>query len=193
VAAPIWVIGCPRSGTRYTSEVFRQAGYDVRHERMGAAGTSNHAALPLRIPDSAVVVHQVRHPLDCITSMQTLNAHTCEVLMRSTAVSGIEFRAERRIEVCSRLWLFYNAQCEALAAATFRVECDEEWERACIVASLSRIDRCSVSESTNSRKALKQYRDFYLNPVTVERIEHDAGVHVAQAIVRQARRYGYEL
>lgn len=193
LARPLYVIGCPRSGTTYTSKVLRAADYEVKHEQVGADGTCDWRAIVRQIPDSAVVLHQIRHPLACITSMQTLLVGSYNRLMSTNAIKGNSFVPARRIEVCARAWLFYNVQCEAIADASFRVESDEEWSTACQQIGLPAIPRTGISLTTNSRQHAPKFRTYFDAPITLAMIENAAGSRIRTAIVRQAARYGYEL
>lgn len=188
----VFVIGCPRSGTKFTSKVFRSSGFDVGHERMGKSGTSDWKQLEERIPDSAVVLHQVRHPLECMTSLQTIQDCSFDRLIRCTGVAGIHFDPDNRVETCARVWLFYNAQCEAIADITYRVESDEEWHRALETMGLPKITRIGTKRNTNSRRSNSQSKQWYRTPVTWDAIEENAGIRVQRAIRRMADRYGYE-
>lgn len=189
----IYVIGCPRSGTTFTSKVFRAAGIDVAHERQGADGVSDWREIVQEIPASAVVLHQVRHPLECITSMQTILKRSFNRLMGTNAIRGTTFSPDRRVEVCARAWLFYNVQCEAIADVSFRVESEAEWATACTRVGLPAIPRDGINPRTNSRRQVKQFRSFFEEPVTLDRIEREAGRRIREAIVRQACCYGYQL
>lgn len=160
---------------------------------MGAFGTSDHRRIVGRIPDHLAVLHQVRHPLHCMTSMQTILDSSFQELVRSIAIPGIRFDPERRIETCARIWLLYNAQCEALADVTFRVESEDEWHRACQAVGLPRIDRAGLPTDMNTRRNQSVHRPWYDAPVTPDRIGREAGSRVQQAIERMAKRYGYEL
>ncbi|MEL7422698.1 MAG: hypothetical protein AAFN81_06895, partial [Bacteroidota bacterium] len=78
----IMIIGCGRSGTTYTSKLFKSFGYEVGHERLGKNGisswmlVSDQTQVPigpsfkdlrsLELP----IVHQVRHPIKAISSLQ---------------------------------------------------------------------------------------------------------------------------
>jgi hypothetical protein len=82
--APFVVTGCGRSGTRYTANLLTAAGFPCGHEQLFSPWTRDHAALVLpagqgdsswlavphlaRLPNGAVVIHQVRHPLRTISS-----------------------------------------------------------------------------------------------------------------------------
>lgn len=189
----VCVVGCPRSGTGYTSRVFRAAGFEVGHESLRGFGTSDYGRVVRRIPSSVGVLHQVRHPLNCMTSMQTILESSFQWLVRCIAITGARFDPERRTETCARIWLLYNAQCEAVADVTFRVESEDEWNRACETVGLPWIDRTGVPTDANTRRGQPVHDPWYDLPITLERIAEEAGPRLRQAIERMAKRYGYEL
>lgn len=74
-------VGHPRGGTAYAAALMQSAGIDVRHEEMGANGTSSwmhavHDIIPPYTFDRSrradhyfdAVIHLVRNPLDTIAS-----------------------------------------------------------------------------------------------------------------------------
>lgn len=130
----ILVIGCPRSGTRYTNEVLRQMGLKVEHEKMGRDGTvsSWFAVDDYYYPRAHggrradfhfdLVVHQVRHPLDVIGSLET--AMNPAWWHWQQAHTGISKESEYP---GSRFWLAWNERCEAQPTdLSLRVEAMED-------------------------------------------------------------------
>ena len=83
--AKILITGTGRSGTHFTSKVLQKLGMDMPHERMGVDGTVSWKHIRggrfevvgkgrvQEVCDScfSTVLHQVRHPLKVISSMQT--------------------------------------------------------------------------------------------------------------------------
>ncbi|MGC3967590.1 MAG: hypothetical protein QM775_09535 [Pirellulales bacterium] len=189
---PVVVVGCPRSGTVFTSRVLRRNGFDVRHERMVPSGTVDAMSVIRRLPDDALVLHQVRHPLSAIRSMQTLTLGTLRRLARANAVLASDIE-KRRLEVCARIWLFHNAQCAALALATFQVESDDDWNRACDFVGLRRMSRVGVHTTTNTRRQKQEFKNIYAKNLTIDELHCAAGSLVAAAIVRQAVSFGYPI
>lgn len=189
----VYVIACPRSGTGYASQIFQAACFDVGHERMGRFGTSDFRQITHAIPDQIAVLHQVRHPLHCMTSLQTIMDSSFQWLVRRIAFAGIEFDATCRLETVARIWLHYNAQCESIADVTYRVECESDWLRACRLVGLPPIDRCKTPTTYNSRRGESRHRHHYKDPVTWHKLDAEVGRHLCAAIQRMARRYGYEV
>lgn len=77
------ILGHPRSGTKYMSEMFKNNGHDIGHEEMGKDGTSNWqmavyaSEYPYKGKDDFtridfepdVLVHVIRNPIDAISSI----------------------------------------------------------------------------------------------------------------------------
>lgn len=177
------VIGCPRSGTGYTAQVLRDAGYDVGHEFRGENGIVSWKPWQWDLSGESLVLHQVRDPLDCIASMQTIISDENMFHLLSTVVT-LDFDPHKRsIADLSRIWLLYNAQCEALANETYKVESEIGWNTACEFSGLPQIPR-NASEATNHRKH---------DPLTWDDIRREAGSLICDRIQRATRHYGYPI
>jgi len=126
------ITGSGRSGTKYMATVLQECGLDVGHERMGRDGVVSsyycfeatwypgHHAAPR--PAFDVVLHQVRHPLRSIASIQTGHSWkwTCQFL-------PVGPRAPLLRRACWN-WLVFNEEAERQAALTYRVEdLEEAW------------------------------------------------------------------
>ena len=124
----VLVTGCPRSGTRYTTLVLRRLGLDVGHERIGRDGVSSWA-LAVDAEQTPwgpswgdvrfdVVLHQVRHPLDVIDSVETLRPASWKFVSEYAPLDpGQSFPIRGAL-----LWCHWNGAAETRAALTYRVE-----------------------------------------------------------------------
>ena len=127
------ITGSGRSGTKYISQVLQRCGLDVGHEKMGADGIvsgfycfeadsypgHNH---PAPRPDFDLILHQVRHPLKTIASIQT--GHSSE--WASQFILAEQDALPLRW-ACS-YWLAYNESAERQAEFTYRIEdLEEAW------------------------------------------------------------------
>ena len=120
----IVVVGCGRSGTKYTSECIKAAGYDFRHERLGTyGGIGWNLALPHAIKKIAsthkdiVVLHQIRNPVD---SIATLKAHGDVIWNRLEAVIP-DLPNTNRLLCAMRYWYEYNIYCSRMAQYSYDV------------------------------------------------------------------------
>lgn len=122
------ITGCGRSGTKYTSAVLRQLGLDVRHEGAGKDGSVSSlwvvrdeyypAFHEQDRPEFDEVLHQVRHPLNCIASLTTAlmtswhwNARHIDLDLTQPVLS-----------IASSYWIQWNQLCERTAWVTYKVE-----------------------------------------------------------------------
>lgn len=118
------VTGCPRSGTHYITEVFKQAGLLVEHESIGPDGCvscvfgapddnrfrhTRHSGLRSEYRFD-FLLHQVRHPLDVIPSMA--DNLSWEVKEWMAAACGASFKM-RSIEDMAQLWVRWNSMIAA--------------------------------------------------------------------------------
>jgi len=120
------ITGCGRSGTKYMATVLRRCGLDVGHEQMGRDGiVSSYYCFKVKrypgrhlVPRPAfdVVLHQVRHPLRSIASIQTGHSWrwTCQFL-------PVGPKAPLLRRACYN-WLVFNEEAERQAALTYRIE-----------------------------------------------------------------------
>jgi hypothetical protein len=86
----ILVLGCPRSATTYMAELLQALGLDVRHEEMGADGTSSWpmaawSAQPIWGPSRRsfqfrYILHVVRHPVPTLASLSRLQPDSWDYL-----------------------------------------------------------------------------------------------------------------
>lgn len=144
------IIGTGRSGTLYTSRVFRAAGLDLQHERMGVFGCVSMYFVPF-VTDCSIVNdgqkqpihdgehrtdyefahiwHQVRDPLKTIDSLaksftRKVRVWTARQLHVSMPGLSSELRCpfEDKLVWALRYWVDANLLCEMQTAWRFRVE-----------------------------------------------------------------------
>jgi len=122
-----------RSGTKYMAQALRLCGLDVYHERMGADGIvssfycfdadwypgHNH---PVPRPDFDVILHQTRHPLKAIGSIQTGKSRNWSHQFLPVGPGTPELTR------CCHYWLVFNEHAEQQADLTYRIEdLEEAW------------------------------------------------------------------
>lgn len=93
----ILITGCGRSGTHYTSALLKAMGLDVPHEAVGKDGAASWKHVvsgtfvyigknrSVEIDSSGFdrILHQVRHPLKVIASMQTFSDSTWSYMAKA--------------------------------------------------------------------------------------------------------------
>ncbi len=122
------IIGCGRSGTMFVSQLLQQLGFDVRHEEMGEHGMSSWFATsenltskrpPLVRHSDFVVLHQVRHPLKAIASMQTIHARAWKLILDHLPEIKL---SDGLLTRCMKYWFHWNLMAEEKAVLTYQVE-----------------------------------------------------------------------
>ena len=127
------VIGCGRSGTQYTANLFQRAKVRSRHEyyvlggrqRVLSSWPLSGDGVDVPWPPSAetiahrklIYVHQIRHPLAVISSTQTFEPQSWRYVVRHIGVDG-----ESPLRRAMKYWLQWNLLSERKAAMTYRVE-----------------------------------------------------------------------
>lgn len=212
------IIGCGRSGTLYTAEVFRALGLDIHHERDVAGnqecGRDGFASWFLTVDDPHPpygpnawgceffhTIHQVREPLKVIASFAQFILQKGQ---KSPAFlekhipgfkEGIEnpdlSAKEKLILLSSRYWYHWNLLAEKKASETIQVEKLE-----LVLPRLSadlELDYkpesiANISKETNQRGIYLSEQPWVIDWKDIERL--DPRLH--DQIRNQAASYGYE-
>lgn len=131
------IIGCCRSGTKYTTRVLNEVGIRVGHEVEGMDGVVGWLWLDgkRRLSASgecrfALIFHQVREPLATIGS--TLSSRVPGTWPYIETVIG-PLPSDDKVLRGAQYWLTWNRACEAIADWTYCVEDLQEgnptWEK----------------------------------------------------------------
>jgi hypothetical protein len=132
------ITGCPRSGTTYTAKCLKESGMDINHEFPGAQGCVSfsmvdnyyHELLPAFNVEFKHVFHQVRDPLDVISSIYTnYSAQTlwCKVysylFRRFTSRSIPEYNNnDSSLIMIAKFYYYWNLKAEKMAEWRYRIE-----------------------------------------------------------------------
>lgn len=179
------ITGCARSGTVFTTQVFKQAGIACDHERIfnveshpdnwGEVGEVSWEAAPWiprvqKMFPGVPIMHQVRHPLPTIASLLAYKlfeeANPAESWTRYIYANchGIE-EGETPLERCTLYWLHWNELCHQPKVIRHRVE---------------DIEPGGVSTTTN-RKEDPRVLDW-----------DDLPSHLLSEVLALAKLYGYD-
>lgn len=126
------VTGCGRSGTHYTSELLKRLGLDVPHERVGRNGAASwkhivsgtfvyvgkRREVEIDSRGFTRVLHQVRHPLKVISSMQTFSASTWQFMAKFIELDLAAPPVRRAMQA----WVGWNRLIEPRARWRFQIE-----------------------------------------------------------------------
>lgn len=129
----IAITGCARSGTAYTSKLFKSYGYSIGHESLERHGISSWCLVPatsarcwgpssrelngLGIP----LVHQVRHPIDVIASVSTAGEYSWKFIEKFIPIKS----NDSILLKCMKYWYHWNVLAESQAEFTYRVDAME--------------------------------------------------------------------
>jgi hypothetical protein len=189
------IIGCGHSGTFYASEVFQHLGIDVRHELVGGdgiAGWNYTHLLPSQFPEfglpqDSVVLHQVRHPLKVISSVQSMLPETWIDIAARVQARGYNWNPlddphpVRGMKYC----LFWNYMAEGIADYRYRVE-DMESELSVILEILG----IPGAPMPNIPKTMNKHE--YDHTFSWEEL-HAANGFLYEKIRELSKEYGYRL
>jgi hypothetical protein len=126
----ILILSCPRSGTKYTSDLLKFLGLDFKHEAIGdnggigfpyviqeAVSVNGKEYEKTDFKDFDFIFHQVRNPLNVVRSLPPDKHPFWEFTERYIGkLSG------SKIERHFQFWVKWNKMCEKNAMATYRVE-----------------------------------------------------------------------
>jgi hypothetical protein len=124
----VLVTGCGRSGTRYTTFLFRRLGLDVLHERLGRDGIASWTMAvsseqrPYGPPSSHCsfehVFHQLRNPLEVIRSVTTFGPESWAFICAHTPC-----RMEDPVLLrAATYWLYWTDYADRIATWRYRIE-----------------------------------------------------------------------
>ncbi len=190
------ITGTGRCGTRYIAAVAQKLGFKLEHERPGEHGMVAWQA-GYQAGSFRRTLHQVRHPLDCIASLQTVSPGS-KILARWQCSELWKYPLQ---SLCfpMAMWREWNLACEKFAWHTYRVESlttelsftgwynmvldgiDPGLGLPTTEADRSKIENISTSLNSRTHK-----------PLTWEQLSA-ADAPLTELIKIQAKRYGYSI
>jgi hypothetical protein len=141
------ITGCGRSGTHYTARLLQEMGLDVPHERVGEDGAASWKHIVSgtfvylgknreAVIDSTGfdrILHQVRHPLKVISSMQTFSDSTWSYMANYI---DLDLKA-KPVKRAMQAWVRWNKLIEGKAQWRFQIEqLKEQFDEFCRQAGL---------------------------------------------------------
>ncbi len=125
------VTGCGRSGTTYIAELLQKSGLEIFHERLGKDGcaswfmASKDDHLSNELIVNAIkfkhIFHQVRNPLDVITSWYTNKMDPRSWTFIYKNIPEIDPK-EPLLVRCAKYWYYWNLLVEKKAHWRYRIE-----------------------------------------------------------------------
>lgn len=136
------IVGCARSGTSYITDYLNACGIDVAHEAPGKNGCVSWAMVENKYSFTGPsakntkfihVFHQIRHPLDVISSFyfnySNLNMVEWEFIRRY--LPQIRYSDSLLVQ-SAKYWFYWNLKAESMSEWTYRIEdiegCLEEFQ-----------------------------------------------------------------
>ena len=143
----IIIVGCPRSGTKYVSELLKSNNINVGHEEYGRNGivswmVASRDGRSLYGPSYSKVmynihkvgrytrnhkikpkiVHQYRDPLECISSLTSLGDASWDFLNKYLNFELVLGPSPTIVEKAMLVWYEWNLRCEKLATLTYNIK-----------------------------------------------------------------------
>lgn len=141
------ITGCGRSGTHYTARLLQEMGLDVPHEHVGKDGAASWKHIvsgtfvyigknrEAEIDSTGFdrILHQVRHPLKVISSMQTFSDSTWSYMAKFIE---LDLKA-KPVKRAMQAWVRWNRLIEGKAQWRFQIEqLKEQFDEFCRQAGL---------------------------------------------------------
>lgn len=191
----IVVTGCGRSGTTFSSKWLKEAGFDVGHERLGKGGVSSwylcsgSSKVPLGpsysdIKDlNLLIIHQVRDPLDAISSMQATGKPSWRFLSKEIPINN---DIDSKVLKAMKYYYYWNLKAEYISshrvnAEFFEVQIEDIFRKEEIVYS-------TVSSTFNRRKKVNTREHVILKKADLFKEDEV----LASKIFKMASEYGYD-
>ena len=169
------IIGCPRSGTNYTSELFKTNNIQIGHEKIGIDGICSWTLIGLNDqspwgPSYTEVInyygeknieffHQIRNPLECISSMTTLQNVSFNYIKNFIPIND----DDTILLKCMKFWYYWNLRAETITDKRYKIEYVKEYFNL-------NIDIKNKKINTRTHREF-EYDDFYKeDPELTEKI-----------------------
>lgn len=171
----IFVAACARSGTLYTAKILTGLGYNIGHEITGPDGSVGYHLVIVK-PKNCF--HQVRHPIDQISSASTLS--TWGIVEKIMDINPYTLLGRMQY------WLVWNEMCEEFCIWRYRLEdLPNVWPEFLKRIGHKEVPIPDISTTTNSNKSFARYEK-----VTWADLFGENRI-LAQKIKDKAIEYGY--
>lgn len=202
----VLITGCARSGTVYTAKILLENGLEVGHEIDGKAGIVSW--LMATDTDKGFsdkpgandyhfqhVFHQVRHPLQTISSVNTFSESNWKFIRANIPEISVK---DPKLVRAAKFWYYWNLMAEKKAEMTYRVEDIENVLDEISLRLGVKLDKevlKKVPKNIHTRryffKRLLHSRRYYYKKYTWADLKKALDPDLYDKIVELARRYGY--
>ncbi len=172
----IFVAATVCSGTMYIAKILSAIGYDIGHESAAPDGSVGYQLVVVK-PKNCF--HQVRHPVEQISSSTTLVSWGFIPKVIDIDIDTLTGRMQ--------CWLEWNKMCEEFCVWRYRIEdLPNIWSEFLERINHKQVTLPEVSTKENSRKHLSNYKKLTWADLFEE------NVTLAQEITDKAKEYGYD-
>lgn len=171
-----------RSGTLYTAMVLRSIGLDFGHEEDGKNGAIGGIFFRGKrdLTSYGQIFHQLRHPLDVISSSTTCKASSFKKTFEEIGAEDIRESEPLRRAMLS--WSLYTAWAERHSTWRYKIEDFEKiWPELLFRMNVERVELPSLPVNINSRL----HRSYTWNDL------YATDAELAEGIQESARKFGY--
>ena len=191
----IIITGCGRSGTTYISKYFKKIGFDVGHERLGVNGisswylSSEQKKVPFGPSLNEVsylpfpIVHQVREPLQSISSIQSIGKLSWDFIKKEVPIND----SDSGILKSMKYWYFWNIKSENKSIFTYRIESLDE-----SIFELCRMAKIDIASSKLNMQLNKKINSRKHKHLTWDDLRKESIVLTDQ-IIEMGKNYGYKI
>jgi hypothetical protein len=171
-----------RSGTLYTAKILQSIGLDFGHEKDGKDGAIGGIFFKgdRDLSSYGQIFHQVRHPLNVISSSTTCKPSSFKKVFEKTGLGEMNEKDPLRRAMLS--WVFYTSWAEKHSVWRYKIEDIKTiWPELLFRMGLDKIDLPDVPANTNARK----HKNYTWDELT----KKDPMLTIG--IKESARRFGY--
>lgn len=189
------ILGHPRSGTVHTSILLNRCGLFVQHEqdldyieknyhhrpKIDGIVTGLFRRVKPNFSNYYPILHQVRHPLDVISSARRMRSQAVNNLFRTCVKENV--RVSGRLHQAMYTWYAFTEMADAVSVYTYKLETmRENWMAICGLLQISPCIMPSVRNDINGHEKIE---------LTWEEL-YEKDDRLANLIKLKARAYGYE-
>ena len=176
----ILITGIGRSGTKYTNQLLNKAGIITGHEMLNVDGIVcwKHAIYSYNFKQ---VFHQVRNPLNCISSLQTISKNSMQLMAKYVDID----KQKSWLNQCMQSYLLWNEMSGGRAVKTYQVERIETvWNELVAAFGRKNIAMPEMDKTVHSRKG--SYKVLSVADLNNE------DKRLTNKIIKLAKKYGYD-
>lgn len=178
----LYITGCPKSGTHFTAKLLQSCGLKIGHEITDADGIVSWYNKGVPYENDCIFLHQVRNPLDTISSIRYISRQSFGEMHRTISFPGpIDI-----LEHSMYAWYHWNLFTEKDCVFTYQLENIEE-----IFDILDLFGVPYEKINVNSIPRIGQ-TEHKLNDITWDKLFY-TNKNLTEQIIELAERYEYTI